>query len=80
MATTVKQDNEFNSAMEGQFEIKIAGSALETAIGWIADNMKPGDVFSDSDLTDWARDKKPDDVFDRFDLEEWAEANGYIKE
>jgi hypothetical protein len=45
--TTSRQDKEF-------VESVISRTLLEDAIDWIKSNMSPGDVFSDSDLADWA--------------------------
>lgn len=45
--TSSKQDNNFVEAV-------ISRTLLEDAIDWIKNNMSPGDVFSDSDLADWA--------------------------
>lgn len=51
MPTTVAQDREFLSAIISESRL------LEDAINWIADNMKPAEVFSDKQLTSWAVSK-----------------------
>ena len=45
--TSSKQDSDFTSAV-------INSSLLEEAIDWISSNLDPSDVFSESDLEDWA--------------------------
>lgn len=52
MSTTTKQDKDFASELAG--EVRLEPSALQTAIDWIKDNLKPDDVFSDKDLETWA--------------------------
>jgi hypothetical protein len=52
--STTKQDQEFNSDLQSQLEIVVAGSALENAMQWIGSNMNPDDVFSAKDLENWA--------------------------
>lgn len=47
MGTTASQDSEFLRDV-------ISGTLLEDAISWIAGNMNPEDVFSDSQLRQWA--------------------------
>lgn len=49
MATTVRQDSEFVSAV-------IGSSLLEEAIDWIQSNMNPEDVFDEKDLATWAEE------------------------
>ena len=49
MATTVRQDSEFVSAV-------ISSSLLEEAIDWIQSNMNPEDVFDDKTLSTWAEE------------------------
>lgn len=49
MPTTVSQDREFIQSV-------INTDLLENAIDWIAKNLNPQDVFSDSDLESWAED------------------------
>lgn len=48
--TTVKQDRDFISAVLNE-------RLLESCIDWIASNMEPEDVFSDSQLDAWAAAK-----------------------
>jgi len=47
MATSSQQDQSFLRDV-------ISSTLLEDAIAWIASNMNPADVFSESDLRDWA--------------------------
>jgi len=47
MATTPKQDKQF-------IEELISATLLEEAIAWIADNMSPEEVFSQTQMEDWA--------------------------
>lgn len=47
MATTVRQDSEFVSAV-------ISSSLLEDAIDWIQNNLNPEDVFDEKTLDTWA--------------------------
>ena len=47
MATTTKQDQNFKDEV-------ISSKLLEDAIAWIAKNMEPEDVFSESQLKEWA--------------------------
>ena len=47
MATTVRQDSEFVSAV-------ISSTLLEEAIDWIQSNMDPEDVFDEKTLATWA--------------------------
>lgn len=57
MATTVRQDSEFVSAV-------ISSSLLEEAIDWIKGNLNPEDVFDEKHLDTWAEEngyKKVDD-------------------
>jgi len=49
MATSAEQDSDFIDEL-------IPGDLLEQAIDWIAANMNPDDVFSESDLNQWADD------------------------
>lgn len=71
MSTTAKQDN--------AFLVDVIGTGtLEAAIEWIQSNLSPAEVFTISDLSDWAEDNL-DKVADKH-LIEWAESNGYIKE
>ncbi len=49
MATTVRQDSEFVSAM-------ISSTLLEEAIDWIQSNMNPEDVFDEKTLATWAKE------------------------
>ena len=47
--TTREQDEEFVSDMIGM-------ELLDNAVEWISKNLKPEDVFTDSELEDWALD------------------------
>jgi hypothetical protein len=47
MMTTTRQESEFVRDV-------VSGTLLEDAISWIAGNMDPEDVFSDSQLRQWA--------------------------
>ena len=47
VATTVTQDDDFIAHV-------IPSTILKEAIGWIASNMNPDDVFSEEDLKMWA--------------------------
>ena len=38
----------------GFIDYMITSAFLENAISWIADNMEPEDVFSDTQLAAWA--------------------------
>jgi hypothetical protein len=49
MPTTAQQDREFLGTI-------INSTLLEEAIEWIANNMNPEDVFSESQLDEWAVD------------------------
>lgn len=49
MATTTKQDRDF-------IDNVVPALLLESAIEWIRLNMSPEDVFSESDLEEWALD------------------------
>lgn len=49
MGTSSKQDRDFVDSL-------INSTLLEEAIAWIASNMEPEDVFSDTDLRHWAVD------------------------
>lgn len=54
--STSKQDRDFSSIMMGEIntQITLDGSALDTAIDFIASNFSPEDVFSTKDLENWA--------------------------
>lgn len=75
MSTTTYQDNKFGLDF------------LEHIVEWISENMKPEEVFDDTDLRRWAEsndfvdagDVEPYHCKER-DLEEWAKDNGYVKE
>jgi hypothetical protein len=45
--TTTTQDAKFKRDV-------IPDNALEEAVGWIANNMEPEEVFSDDQLSTWA--------------------------
>lgn len=77
MATT-KQDEQF--AEEMQDSVEVNSNALDNAIAWIAKNLDPYEVFSKSQLSDWASGEEPDNIFSEQQLSAWAESNGYIKE
>jgi hypothetical protein len=47
--TSRRQDTEF-------LEATVGDCLLEKAIEWIGKNMQPSEVFSESDLNDWAAD------------------------
>jgi hypothetical protein len=47
--TTASQDQAF-------IESVIPAQLLEDCIGWISDRMSPEDVFSGSELSQWAED------------------------
>jgi hypothetical protein len=47
MGTSSRQDSAF-------IESLISSTLLEEAIEWISSNMSPEDVFSTTDLRDWA--------------------------
>jgi hypothetical protein len=49
MATTLNQDRAFLNDVIGD-------ALLETSINWIASNLNPEDVFSESDLANWAEE------------------------
>jgi hypothetical protein len=50
-----REDSSFAELMKDQVEeIKISTSALDHAIDWIAGNLNPDEVFSKSDLEEWA--------------------------
>ena len=49
MGTSVRQDNDFYHAMA---DATLLGRALD----WIGGNLSPEDVFSDDDLSAWAKD------------------------
>lgn len=57
MPTTAQQDREFVRAV-------ISGTLLEEAIAWIANNLNPEDVFSESDLQSWAMQNGFDPIDD----------------
>lgn len=48
--TSVRQDDQF-------IESVISTTLLEESIEWISSNMSPDDVFSESDLEQWAADE-----------------------
>lgn len=73
MATTSTQDREFIQSV-------IGSDLLENSIEWIVKNMNPDEVFSESDLKDWANSKECADIFTKDELSAWAEDNGYVKE
>lgn len=53
--TTGSQDRNFAEMMQGEVEeVKVSGSALDSAIDWIKSNLNPDDVFDESDLEAWA--------------------------
>ena len=47
--TTRKQDQDFIADM-------INRTLLDEAVRWIANNLRPEEVFSDADLAEWAND------------------------
>jgi hypothetical protein len=47
MGTSSRQDSDFINAV-------VSETLLEEAIDWIQSHMSPEDVFSDTDLDDWA--------------------------
>jgi hypothetical protein len=49
MRTTAKQDRQFVDAI-------IDTTILESAIDWIANNLRPEDVFDEKDLETWAEE------------------------
>ena len=49
MATTVRQNSEFVSAVISSF-------LLEDAIEWIKSNLNPEDVFDEKSLATWAEE------------------------
>lgn len=50
-----KQDQDFAGMMSGEIdEVKIAKTALDTAIEWIRSSLEPGDVFDNKALDAWA--------------------------
>ena len=49
MGTSYSQDQEFLKSV-------ISATLLEDAIEWIASNMNPEDMFSESDLGTWAEE------------------------
>jgi len=53
---------------------------LDGIVEWIGRTLDPEDVFSDSDLENWARlwAKEQEEWID--DPDKWALENGYIKE
>ena len=59
MSTTMKQDTDFldevgvKSAVEDTLDDALNG-LLEKSIDWIQNNLEPLDVFSQSQLEDWA--------------------------
>lgn len=73
MATTATQDRQFISDVVGS-------NLLENSIEWVSRNMLPQEVFSESELKDWANSKECEDIFTVSELETWAELHGYIKE
>ncbi len=56
MTTTHKQDMELSGLVfEKVFEnMKPPLLNAEFVVEWVADNLSPGEVFSDTDLRDWA--------------------------
>lgn len=55
-------------------------SALSSTIAWIASNLEPEEVFSESDLKAWASKQNPEDIFQESELADWAERNNYTRE
>lgn len=62
------------------FNLSIAGDALELAIEWISDNLEIDDVFSNIQIIEWVTfNFAPANIFSAITLDEWARENGYIK-
>ena len=54
---TGSQDRDFAKAMGEKIDdlkIKMSESTLDSAIDWIANNLRPDDVFPSTDLAEWA--------------------------
>ena len=52
---TSKEDQSFADVMKDSVdEVKISNTALDNAIDWIGNNLNPDEVFSESDLGEWA--------------------------
>ena len=49
-----KQERDFANLLVDDFELSVTNRALQTAIDFIADNLDPDDIFSDSQLEAWA--------------------------
>lgn len=71
--TTVSQDRAFGDRF------------FEDIVNWIANNLRPEDIFEEDALVKWARnylgdtDVTPDQVFSEYRLELWAKENGWVK-
>jgi len=74
MGTNSRQNRDFKDIIVSE----MPDSILETAIDWISRNMNPADVFSKSELSDWADDNGYV-VEGKIDYEGWAADNDYIK-
>ena len=47
----------FTRRTEDDFTMSVFGGIfLDTVVGWVADNLDPEDVFSESQLEEWAED------------------------
>lgn len=59
-----------NSNQEKDFKSYVIGrDLLGESIEWISRNLSPGDVFSDDELEDWARDNfDPDKLLHKSDI------------
>jgi hypothetical protein len=56
-------------------------SMLDSAAAWISKNMVVGDVFDETDITDYVAAKcRPEEVFNSTDLEQWAMDNGFKRD
>lgn len=55
MATSNKQDRDYSEMINGTVTVSIPLSILEDSVEWIKKNMEPEDVFSEDQLSTWAK-------------------------
>lgn len=60
----------------------ITSDLLDQALEWIAERLRPDEVFEESDLFEWCRENATEahEVCPDWALHEWAESSGYIRE
>lgn len=66
--------------MATRTEIEFGSAFLDDVVGWIRDNLEPGDVFSNKVLETWAEKWAQEQQQWISDPDDWALSNGYIKE